>query len=85
MKNYDKKEESSYVQYLDVNNLYGSTTSQKLCVGGFKWLENVSKIDEDFIKNYYENCDIGYFLKVDVEYLNELHDLHSDLQFYLKE
>ena len=62
MKNYDKKEESSYIQFLDVNNLYGWTMSQKLPVGGFKWIEDVSKIDEDFIKNYDENGDIGYFL-----------------------
>ena len=81
MKNYDKKEESSYIQYLDANNLYGWAMSQKLTVGGFKWIEDVSKIDEDFIKNYDENSDIGYFLKVDVKYLKELHDLHSDLSF----
>ena len=36
MKNYDKNKESSYVQYLDVNNLYGWVMSQKLPVNGFK-------------------------------------------------
>ena len=41
----------------------------------------MSKIDEDFIKNYDEDGDIGYFLEVDIEYLRELHDLHSDLPF----
>ena len=81
MKNYDKKEESLYVQYLDANNLYGWTMSQKLTVGGFKWIEDVSKKDEDFIKNFDENGDIGYFLKVDVKHPKELHDLHSDLPF----
>ena len=50
IKNYDKKGESSYIQYLDANNLYGWAMSQKLTVGGFKWIEDVSKIDEDFIK-----------------------------------
>ena len=39
MKNYDKKEESSYFQYLDANNLYGWAMSQKLPVGGFKYLK----------------------------------------------
>ena len=53
--------------------------SQKLPVGGFKWIEDVSKIDEGFIKNYNENGDIGCFLKVDVKYTKELYDLHSDL------
>ena len=81
MKNYDKKEESSYIQYLDANNLYGWAMSQKLPVDGFKWIEDVSEIDEDFIRNYDENSDIGYFLKVDIEYPKELHDLHSDLPF----
>ena len=38
-------------------------------------------MDEDFIKNYDENSDVGYFLKVDIEYLKEVHDLHGDLPF----
>ena len=32
MKNYDKKIESSYIEYLDANNLYGWAMSQKLPV-----------------------------------------------------
>ena len=63
MNNYDEKEESSYIQYLDENNLYDWATSQKLPVGGFKWIKDVSKIDKNFIKNYDENRDIGYFFK----------------------
>ena len=55
--------------------------SSNLPVGGFKWVEDVLKIDEDFIKSYDKNSDIGYFLKVDIEYLKELHDLQSDLPF----
>ena len=37
MKNYDKKIESSYLTYLDANNLYGWAMSQKLPVIGFMW------------------------------------------------
>ena len=81
MKNYDEKEESLFLEYFDVNNMYGWVMEQNLPVGGFKWVRDVSRIDEDFIENYDENSDIGYFLKVDIEYHKELHDLHSDLPF----
>ena len=39
MKNYDKNIESSYLIYLDANNLYGWTKSQKLPIKGFKWVK----------------------------------------------
>ena len=63
MKNYDKNIESSYLMYLDANNLYGWAMSQKLPVNGFKWKKNVSKFDKDFIKNYDENGDEYILLK----------------------
>ena len=52
MKNFDKSKESSYIQYLDANKLYGQTILQKLPVNSFKWEKNVCKFNEDFIKNY---------------------------------
>ena len=61
--------------------MYGWAISQKLPVDGFKWVKDVSKIEEDFIRNYDEHSDKGYILEVDVEYLKNLHDLHSDLPF----
>ena len=83
MKNYNNNEESSYIQYLDVNNLYGWAMSKKLPVNGFKWLDSdkINEINEDFIKNYDENNDKGYIFEVDVKYLKRLHELHSDLTF----
>ena len=54
MKNYNNNEESSYIQYLDANNLYGWAMSKKLPVNGFKWTDN-NIINEEFIKNYNEN------------------------------
>ena len=81
MKNYDKSIESSYLMYLDANNLYGWAMSQKLPVNGFKWENDLSRFNEDFIKNYNENSDVGYFLEVDVEYPKKLFSSHKDLPF----
>ena len=80
MKNHDKNTESSYLEYLDANNLYGWAMSQKLPVNDFKWIEkdDLLKFDEKFIKHYDENSDKGYMLEVDVEYPKNLHKLHSD-------
>ena len=84
MKNYDKDMESSYLEYLDANNLYGLATSQKVPVNGFQRVEELSQFKEDFIKNYDEDSNKGYFLEVDVEYPKNLHNLHSDLPFLLE-
>ena len=81
MENYDENKESSYIQYLDVNNLYGWVMSQKLPKNNFKWVEDRSRINEEFIKNYNENSNKGYILEVDVKYPRKSHDLHSDLPF----
>ena len=74
MKHYNNNEESSYIQYLDANNLYGWVMSKKLPVNGFKWIDN-NEINENFIKNYDENNDKGYIFEVDVKYPKRLHDL----------
>ena len=58
--------------------------SQKLPVNGFKWKNDLSRFNEDFIKNYNQNSDIGYFLEVDVEYPKKLYGLHKDLPFLPK-
>ena len=55
--------------------------SQKLPVNGFKLVNELSKFNENFIKNYDENSNKGYFLEVDVEYPKSLFNLHKDLPF----
>ena len=80
MKNYTNNEESSYIQYLDANNLYDWALSKKSPVNGFKWLDN-DEINEEFLKNCDENNDKGYILEVDIRYPKRLNDLHSDLTF----
>ena len=84
VKDYDKKKKPSYIQYLDANNLYGKAMTKKLPVRGFRWMDDISKIDDDFVKDYDKNNNKGYILDVDVDYPNKLQDLHSDLPFYLK-
>ena len=58
--------------------------SQKLPLNGFEWVEDLSQFKEDFIKNYDENSDKGYFLEVDVKYQKNLFNLHRDLPFLLE-
>ena len=81
MKYYDKNKESLYLQYWDVNNLYDREMLQKLPVNNLEWIEDSSTFNKDFIKIYNNKIDKGYFLKVEVQYLEKLHELHNDLPF----
>ena len=75
MKNYNEKEGSSYIMYLDANNLYGWAMSQKLPSGNFHWIPCHEYINLD---SYDENSAKGLILEVDLEYPPELHHLHND-------
>ena len=70
MKNYDLSKVSSYISYLDANNLYGWAMSQPLPYRNFKWIEASSVISK--------RKGIGQIFEVDLEYPEELHDLHND-------
>ena len=54
---------------------------EPLSVNGFEWIEDLSKINEYFIKNYDKDSDKGFILEVDVEYPKHLHDLQGGLPF----
>ena len=79
MKNYDKNKRSSFLEYQDSNNLYGYPMTEKLPRSCFKWVTNAYRINKDYIKKYDEDSNKGFFLKVDIEYPEELHNLHIDL------
>ena len=72
---------SSFLQYLDANNLYGWVISQLLPTGGFKWVCDMSKFTSGKISRLVKCDSKGYLLEVDVKYPEGLHDLHNDLSF----
>ena len=74
---FDPKSESSYLQYLDANNLYGWAMSQPLSTGGFKWVD----VNPNEISELATRTDKGYLLEVDVSYPKELHNQRNDLPF----
>ena len=80
MKNFNKKILSSYLMYLDTNNLYGWAMITKFSVGKFEWI-HPNDYTEDLIKSYDDNDDYGAILKVDIKYLKELLNKHKDLPF----
>ena len=63
--------------YLDANNLYGWAISQYLPTGKFRWMidKELQKID---LGRYKADSKKGLILEVDLEYPQELHDLHND-------
>ena len=77
MENFDENKPSKYIMYLDANNLYGWAMSQYLPTGNFKWLTK-EQIKKTNLANYSEEHDEGLLLEVDLDYPQELHDLHND-------
>lgn len=67
---YNLKQETSYIQYLDANNLYGWAMSKPLPIGGFEWM----KKELDLPIEDMPPC----FIKVDLEYPENLHDKFSE-------
>ena len=77
MNEYNEKAPSKYIIYLDANNLYGWAMSQYLSTGNFKWMSDkeIKKID---LGKYKADGKKGLILEVDLEYPQELHNLHND-------
>ena len=78
MKDYDLEKLSTFMTYLDKNNLYGWSMSEYLLYEKLELLKNIGKFDVMPING---KSDIGYILEVDLEYPKELHELHNDYPF----
>ena len=74
---YDKTKPEKYIIDLDMNNLYGHSMSQYLPYSNFKWVKNIDKTKQKLM-NIKSNSSTGYILEVDLDYLQELHDIHND-------
>lgn len=77
---YDDLKPSSYLVYLDCNNLYGHAMTKNMPISEFKFLSQ-DEITEFDINNTMEDDVFGYILEVDLQYNDNLHNLHSDLPF----
>ena len=75
MSDTDPEKPSTFINYLDKNNLYGWTMSEYLPYGEFTWLKNIDQFD---VMSINEKIEIGYFLEFDLEYPDEFHELHND-------
>ena len=66
-----------------MNNLYGGEMSEYLPYGGFKWVK-VNNETINRVLNKSDNSLHGYFLEVDLEYPENLHDHHNDYSLALE-
>ena len=74
-RDYDSKKLSTFITYLDMNNLYGWAISKYHPYNKFKWLKNIDQFD---VMSISVKSEIGYFLEVNLEYSDILHELHDD-------
>ena len=75
MNDYDPEKPSTFITYHDKNNLYGWVMSKYLPYVEFRWVKKVNNFD---VMSVSEKSDTGYFLEGNLEYPDELHELHND-------
>ena len=81
MDNYDSSKPTTYIQYLDANNLYGWTMSQSLATHGFSWMKDLTIDSVIDLLDKKRNPEVkkGYIFEVDLVYPHKLWKSHKDL------
>ena len=85
MKDHDKNKELSYIQYWDVNDLYGWAMSQKLPVNNFDLTKATSQFNVGFIKTMMKKVMKDIFLKLKFNFLKNYMNFMMVCHFYQKE
>ena len=76
MKNYDKEKVSSFISYIDCNNLYGAVMSQKLPQSGFKWIDE-NNLNMEYLRDL-KKKGYGFTIECDILCPKEIHDKVND-------
>ena len=76
-KRYSEASKKKHIYYFDMNNIYEHAMSQYLPYANFKWVKNIDKIEQKLMQ-IKKDSSTGYILKVDLEYPQELHNIHND-------
>ena len=85
MKHYDKNKELPYLQYWNINNLYGWVMSQKLPVNNFEWIEDTYSLIKVSQKTIMKKVIMDIFLKVMFNILKNYRNFLMIYHFYQKE
>ena len=78
---YDPQQQKTYINLVDCNNQYGHAMRQFLPTHGFEWVELYTESPEfwtEFVQKQEDEQEDGYIFEVDLEYPEELHDLHDN-------
>ena len=74
---YNSSKSSSFILYLDANNLYGRAMQEYLPWKNFEWM-SPHQLNYDFIKRLEPEGEVGCIIQCSLEYPVALHDYHSD-------
>ena len=76
LRDFDASKPSSYLAYLDANNLYGAAQCDLLPQKSFRWLD-AQEIQSFDLMSIACDATKGYVLEIDLNYPEELHESHN--------